>query len=437
MSQFFSTLFPVPPVLVPILQSIGTVWGYTWWIVLPLVTGMIFWETYKLYLHVRFLQSINWVVLEIKVPKNVLKTPKAMEQIFAAAHAPFSYGYNWYQKYVQGRQEDFFSFELVGRNGETHFYLRTPRQYQDMMESAIYGQFPEAEVVEVEDYLHSMPKVLPNRDLDVAGFEEVFAKPDPYPIRTYLSFEDQVEERRVDTMGALLESLSKMKGDQQFWYQLVIVPAGFELPEEGEKIMNKLLGIEEKHEKKPSIFPDFDLGITLGEALRGPFEHPGAAKDKHDQKTERQQRFLVSPANKEAAEAIQKKVGKFAFETTMRFLFISRHDEVPSADKNVMLGHSYVRQFNSHDLNQLRPYKDTTTASYAVHGLFKKTRVRLRKRILYERYHHLSHLGKAPLLNIEELATVFHFPTTPVATSELEKVESRKGTPPASLPMVE
>ena len=51
-------------------------------------------------------------------------------------------------------------------------------------------------------------------------------------------------------------------------------------------------------------------------------------------------------------------------------------------------------------------------------------------------YHTLPARHKS-ILNIEELATVFHFPTVTVATSELEKVESRKGTPPATLPIVE
>jgi len=437
MSQFFSSLFYVPPQLVPILQSIGTVWGWVWWIVLPIIAALIFWETYLLYLHVRFLQSINWVVLEIKIPKNVLKTPKAMEQIFAAAHAPYSYGYNWYQTYIQGRDEYFFSFELVGRAGETHFYLRTPDDYRKMMESAIYGQYPEAEIVEVEDYLHSMPHILPNRDLDVSGFEEIFAKPSPYPIRTYPMFEDAIEERRVDTMGSLLEAMSKMGGDQQFWYQLIVVPAGFELQEEGEKIINKMLGLEEKKEKKPSIFPNFDLGISLEEAVRAPFQHPGEAHSKKDEKKEKPMRFLMSPSEKAITEAIQMKMGKFAFETTMRFLYIERRGETREGDKHAMLAHGYVRQFNTHDMNQLRPDSATTSASYAIRGLFKKLRLRLRKRILYERYTHLSHQSKAPLLNIEELATVFHFPVTAVSTSELEKVESRKGTPPAALPVVE
>ena len=33
-----------------------------------------------------YLRSMTWTLLEIKVPKNISRTPKAMEQIFAALH---------------------------------------------------------------------------------------------------------------------------------------------------------------------------------------------------------------------------------------------------------------------------------------------------------------------------------------------------------------
>src|SRR5690348_8451351 len=148
MSQFFSSLFYVPPPLVPVFQSIWQVWGVTWWIVLPIVTGMMAWEAWKLYLHVRFIHNLDFQLLEIKIPKNVMKTPKAMEQIFAAAHAPYSYGYRWTDKYWKGLEEFWMSFELIGRAGESHFYLRVPRAFRNMMESAIYSQFPEAEITE-------------------------------------------------------------------------------------------------------------------------------------------------------------------------------------------------------------------------------------------------------------------------------------------------
>ena len=62
-----------------------------------------------------------------------------------------------YNKYWKGRRNIGWSFELVGRAGETHFYLRVPTQYRNMMESAIYAAYPEAEITEAEDYLEEFP----------------------------------------------------------------------------------------------------------------------------------------------------------------------------------------------------------------------------------------------------------------------------------------
>ena len=38
-------------------------------------------------------------------------------------------------------------------------------------------------------------------------------------------------------------------------------------------------------------------------------------------------------------------------------------------------------------------------------------------------------------MNTEELATIYHFPSATVKTPMLGRVEAKKGTPPASLPV--
>ena len=440
-SQFFGTLFtlpaPIAGVLGPILKSIGQVWGATWWFFTPIIAALIFWDAWKLYLHVRFLKAIKWVVLEIRVPKNVLKTPKAMEQIFAAAHSPYSYGYRPWLKYWEGLEEYFFVFELVGRAGETHFYLRTPEQFRNMMEAAIFGQYPDAEVVEVDDYLKEMPKMLPNEHIDVGGFEEVFGRPDWYPLRTYPSFEESVEEQRLDSIASLIEAMSKMTGDQQFWFQLIIEPTGDDWVKQGEKEIDKIYGIEEKKEHKPSLLPKFDLGISLGEALRGPFQHPGEAKSAKPADRPVKTR-IASPSirEKDLTEAIALKISKLGFKTTMRFVTIERKEEGgQAAEKNLAFAHGYIRQFNTQNLNTLIPDKHSRT--FAVYGLFSKLKKQWRKRLIFESYTHFSKSHHSPILNIEELATLYHFPITAVSTTQLEKIESKKGAPPATLPVIE
>ncbi len=256
-----------------VLQSIFIAWGEVWWIVLPLIAIFIFWDFWLYYLHVRFIKAISWKLLEIKVPKNVLKTPKAMEQIFAAAHAPYSYGFIAYDKYWKGKEEWWMSFELVGRAGESHFYLRVPKDFQHMMEAAIYAQYPEAEITEVDDYLQHFPEVLPNKEIDVSGFEEMLKSANYLPIRTYLAFEDPTEERRLDTIAPIMELMSKLKDDEQVWYQLVIRPTGEDFKEEGQKKITQILGLESR-EKKGGLFSGFGPGVTLGRGCPGAFRAP-------------------------------------------------------------------------------------------------------------------------------------------------------------------
>lgn len=419
-----------------IINSIFIVWGYVWWIVLPIIAIIIFWEAWKLHLHVDFARAINWKMLEIKVPKTVLKTPKAMEQIFAAAHAPYSYGLSFYRKYWMGLEEYWMVFELVASAGETHFYLRVPSQFRNMMESAVYAQFPDAEITEVQDYLEELPHTLPNDQYDISGFEEVLRHESYLPIRTYPMFEESVEERRIDTIAPLMEAMSKLKNDEQLWFQVLIKPTGEDFKKEGEEAINKLLGIEKP--KKPSMWPKLDMGVTLNEVVRAPFEHPGPAKDHKDEKKEKPQRFLQPPTDKERAEAIHLKISKIAFEATLRFAYLEKKGKATDPGHLNSI-HGFIRQFNTQNLNSLKPNSPTSTAGYTVKGLFKKTRIRFRKRLLYENYRHLSpaHVHPESILNIEELATVFHFPLGVVSTTELEKVESRRGSPPASLPIVD
>jgi len=146
---------------------------------------------------------------------------------------------------------------------------------------------------------------------------------------------------------------------------------------------------------------------------------------------------LLSPHDRERGDAIQEKIAKLSFDATIRFVVITQRDVASPDSGYIMSLHGFMRQFNTHNLNQLKPEKSTTTAGYAVKGLFKKSRLGWRKRLLYEHYKNILLGQPTAILNIEELATIFHFPLGVVSTTELEKIESRRGSPPASLPVIE
>lgn len=424
----------LPDPAIMILKNMGVIWSYIWWIVLPVFFAPFFWYWWNYYVHYKWLVAIKWKLLEIKIPKEILQTPKAMEQVFAAAHAPYSYGLRFLEIHWEGKGEYSMSFEFVSIGGEIHLYLRTPAQFQNLMESAIYSQYPNAEISEIkseDDYVRKMPKVMPNQIFQTHGMEFVLSRESCYPIRTYVLFEDAVEERRVDPMSALTELMSKLKSDEQIWVQFIIRPTGGDWKTECDKIINQMMGREEKKKKSP-FPPIFD--VTLGEALKSPFEHPSTEIKKEEKKQDF--KFLVlSPTEKEMMEGIERKTAKLGFETTIRFIYIDRRDSF-SRD-NVMGVMGVFRQFNTQNLNLLRPYKPTMTA--AVHGLFKETRLNYRRRVIFERYRDISMCPKhpVPILNIEELATICHFPITAVVSPQLQRIDAKKGSPPPNLPLLE
>ena len=170
---------------------------------------------------------------------------------------------------------------------------------------------------------------------------------------------------------------------------------------EGEERIKKLLGIEEK--KKASMWPKLDLGITMGEALRGPFQHPGEADAHKNNKEEKFPRFLMTPNDKEMADAIHLKISKIAFEATLRFVYIERRGATADSG-HVNSIHGFIRQFNTQNLNQLKPYTATIDCELYGKGMFKKTRIRAKKHYLYENYAILLPMHHESILNIEELA---------------------------------
>lgn len=412
-----------------LITALKDVWSATWWIIVPLLSFSLFWEFWVSYIRFRFITKIEWVLLELKVPKNTLQTPKSMEQIFAAAHAPYSYGLRLLEKYWEGKVEYWMSFEMVSLGGETHFYIRLPKQFRNLMESAIHSQYPDAEITEAVDYVRQMPRVLPDKTRTLHGMEFILREPNPIPIRTYPMFEEMIEERRVDPVALIAEAMAKLKDDEQIWIQILARPTGDAWRKEGQAIIDKIFGKEKP--KKPSMWPG-GLGLTAGEIVAAPFVHPGLeAKKKDDQS---KFKFVVlNPSEKELVEGIERKTAKLGFETTIRFIYIDRRDAFSRDNVASVMG--AFRQFNTQNLNLLRPDKKTLTA--AVHGLFKELRLNWRRRLVFEHYRDLIFNSHNSILNIEELATIFHFPITAVVAPTLGRIESRKGGPPPTLPLAE
>ena len=110
------------------------------------------------------------------------------------------------------------------------------------------------------------------------------------------------------------------------------MPTGEEFREEGEKEIKKLIGIDEEKKKTEHVAEVRPWSHAGRSAPRRRSSIP-ARQAAQDQKQEKFPRFLMTPVDKERADAIHLKISKIAFEATLRFIYVEkreRHGWIPA-----------------------------------------------------------------------------------------------------------
>lgn len=410
-----------------LLGIFWSVMGEVWWLVLPVVLFGIFSNLWLFYLRLVSLQKMSWSMLEIHIPREVLRTPKAMEQIFAALAAIWP-GVTFFEKWWAGKVVGWMSFEMVGVAHGVHFFIRTPSNYRNLIEAAVYAQYPEAEINEIpDDYTNLVPEVLPNQTYDLFGTNFSLGRDDAYPIRTYQYFEDPEEERRLDPLAAVTEVMSRLKEGEMIWLQLLVQPTTEDWKQKSDDVVNELAG-ENKSSKKNPIEALVDFIVQL---IKAPFVPPefGSGEVKKSDAPKNLIMYLT-PIKKDVIKAIEEKSSKLGFKTNIRFIYIDNRASFTRANVSAVVG--AMQQFNTKHLNALRPDSKTFTV---VTGLFKERRSFVRKRRIFYYYKQRMFAPKSFIMNTEELATIFHFPASVVEAPRLGRLESKRGTPPSNLPI--
>ena len=189
---------------------------------LPAVLIYAFWTLWNTYLKLREIKATDFILLEVKLPKEIEKSPAAMELVLSAfwQSDPSS---NFIDKYWEGKYQPWFSLELVSLGGEVHFFIWTPKKNKNVIESRIYAQYPNVEIHEVPDYTQFV-RFDPSK-MKLWGTEYEFTKPDPYPIHTYVDYgldKDPKEFYKVDPLVSLIEYLGSVAAGDQAWHQILV-----------------------------------------------------------------------------------------------------------------------------------------------------------------------------------------------------------------------
>jgi len=394
-------------------SSLGLVALY----LLPLLLAIFFWKLYLIYIQTDYLSKLNWLLLEIKLPAEVTKSPAAMEMVLTALHQPAAG--NLKDQYADGRVRPWFSLELVSLGGAVHFYIHTQDKFKNAIESQIYSQYPTAEVYEVDDYTQFVPYGAPGSTWSIWGLEFQFTKDDPYPIRTYVDYgldKDPKEEYKVDPLTPILELLGSLGREEQMWIQIPVMAtvdrrkkAGSWFGKEGWKEQGKaeIKKIMEKYAKED------ETGKKSVELPRVP---------KYEQ---------------DVIDAISRNVSKYGFDCGIRAIYLAPDEHFVGTNIPRMIGG--LKQFGSQNLNGFKPLR-VSSFEYPWQDPFG-SRAAYVKRQMFEAYRRRGYFywpfksHKFMVMNTEELATIYHFPGQVAETPTLSRIPSKRGEPPANLPL--
>ncbi len=402
------------------------------WLILALIYLFGVREVYLLWIRQKWAGTHQSILLAIDIPRGNEQSPKAVENIFtylAGAHGSI----NFFEKWFEGKFQKSFSFEVVSLEGYTQFLIDTPVEFRNLVESAVYSQYPDAEISEVDDYTETVPHVYPDEEYDVWGSEFIQAKPWVYPIKGYQEFEHTMgpsETQFKDPMASFMDLCGSLRQGEQLWFQMIIIPIGFDWVKDSEKEINKIFGRKEKASSGAAS----KLIEWMGEASEAVYSIWGDIVKKEEKS---RTMMDLTPSEKRRVESIQLKSAKLGFEAKFRVVYVAKKEVMNKAKvANGIVG--FMKQFAALDLNNLKPDIDMTFTKTVY--FFTEARLNLKKQKIFSAYIKRSDSrGRRPgIYNIEELATVWHFPIEAnVKAAMVQKAPGRKADAPAALPLAE
>ena len=205
-----------------IIPSAAIALYYLAFIFVPYFLYVLAWDFWVMYRNAQYFAKQTYVLLEIKPPKEILKSPRAMEFCIAGMWQTANEK-NWYEKFWKGQTRAWFSLEIVSIDGNVHFFIWTRKGYKNQIEANLYSQYPGIEISEVPDY--TLPFAYDPSTSTFWGTEFEFSKPDAFPIKTYIDYgmdKDPKEEFKIDPITPFIEFIGSLPRGTNVWLQIII-----------------------------------------------------------------------------------------------------------------------------------------------------------------------------------------------------------------------
>ncbi|PID70752.1 hypothetical protein CSB37_01550 [bacterium DOLZORAL124_38_8] len=330
-----------------------------------------------------FNRSANFIFLQIMIPKKESKEDRELEgaQIdpkkqISIAEDFFKTLYGIYSGKFKNHfiNEDFLSFEYIASDNEIKFFVGCPRDLQALIEKQITSFYPEAIIEPCE------PPNIFAENAKQAATQLVGNKTFYHPIKTYKKFE------AVDPMNNLLNTLSAANDEHgnSAGVQIMIRPVADGWQKDARKYSKEL-----SEGESPSIWRK----VNPLRIIANLFSLLLAGADESDKEDDEKKE---SEEANEATQVITEKADHVAFETVIRVIASAPYER--EAEVNLSTLTNAFTQFSGPNFNGFSSTK------------WENPRKIIRDYIL--RIFSCPWHAKSDklILNVEEIASLFHFP---------------------------
>ncbi len=329
----------------------------------------------------------NPLVMQILVPRENDKSALAAEQMFASIHGILG---------DSKKSLDLISFEIISSCEDgIRFFVVTPGHLAKFIEGQIYAQYPNADISYEKDYSLNNSEI--GEEVFVTSGEVEMEKDSIFPIKTFRNFE-------VDPLAAITGAMSELEKGEKAWLQIIVRPISNYWQKKSKEYISAIR--EGKDMGGFNIIAKLtSLIATIGKNLSYS-ESQGAKKEV----------VKLEPGQEEELSEIETKMLKLGFEVRVRIVTkAGTQERSEQILRDIMAS---FKQFTTAHLNNF------------VHAVPQKT-----GKEIYEDYiKRFMPNGEEDILNIEELASLYHLPNISVETPTIAWSRSKKLEPPMNVP---
>ncbi len=359
----------------------------------------------------RFLpRSLNMVTLLVCVPKGSKKAERqteepqkeekdiisVAEQFYSTLTAVNAKGSIW-QKLFFGR--DVIALEIAVIGKVIYFFVAVPKQLVGFVHDAIVASYPKANVEVIPEY----NMFIPGAFFQTASLE--LKKKHYLPFKTYKNLE-------ADPLSVITSAMSRVEEIEGAALQIVIRLAKKNWRQKGIKIARKMQQGKSLSKAQSRFGESTTTGVS--KTFQKITETKSEKEKRKMQGARDAEPMRLTPMQEETVKAIEEKSNKIAFEVNIRLVASATTSEKAESIRQNMLG--AFNQFSSPEFNS---FKVKTSSG-------KKT---LEEFVF--RYFNWQH---KMVLNTEELASIFHFPTKFTETPNIKWLGAKTAPCPETVP---